>query len=415
MSRLNTFLKKRSARRSSTRRRPARFVSGFESLEPRLMLSVTAVLSPQGVLTVDGDQMDNNIVVSRDAAGIILVNDGATPIGVRGEIPTVTNTSLIEVLGRSGNDTIMLDDPNGTLPRANLSGDAGDDTLIGGLDDDTLDGGSGNDILRGNGGTDLLIGGAGDDQIFGGLGDDRIFGEAGNDAVNGGDGDDLVFLGGGDDIFEWNPGDDNDTVEGQAGFDTLRFNGANIGENIDISANGGRVSFFRNIANVNMDLNEVERIDFNALGGDDIITVNDLSGTDATEVNLNLEAAIGIPSGADTVIVNGTNSADTVQVTGSGTTTAVTGLAVVVNITGAEAAQDGLTVNALGGNDVVDASGLGADAIQLTADGGNGDDVLTGGDGNDTLRGGAGDDVLIGGPGVDILDGGPGNNTLIQD
>ena len=50
----------------------------------------------------------------------------------------------------------------------------------------------------------------------------------------------------------------------------------------------------------------------------------------------------------------------------------------------------------------------------LTANGGDGDDVLIGGAGNDTLTGGAGDDVLIGGRGQDILDGGPGNNIVIQ-
>ena len=50
----------------------------------------------------------------------------------------------------------------------------------------------------------------------------------------------------------------------------------------------------------------------------------------------------------------------------------------------------------------------------LTADGGDGDDVLIGSAGNDTLLGGAGDDVLIGGPGQDILDGGTGNNIVIQ-
>ena len=59
-------------------------------------------------------------------------------------------------------------------------------------------------------------------------------------------------------------------------------------------------------------------------------------------------------------------------------------------------------------------SGLAATAIQLTADGGDGNDVLIGGAGNDTLLGGAGDDILIGGLGIDILDGGPGNNIVIQ-
>ena len=81
-----------------------------------------------------------------------------------------------------------------------------------------------------------------------------MLGSEGDDLFNGGDGDDMALMGAGDDTFVWNPGDDNDTLEGQAGFDTMLFNGANVAENIDISANGERVRFFRNIANVTMDL-----------------------------------------------------------------------------------------------------------------------------------------------------------------
>jgi len=92
----------------------------------------------------------------------------------------------------------------------------------------------------------------------------------------------------------------------------------------------------------------------------------------------------------------------------------VLGLAAQVNITGAEVANDLLRINTLAGDDVVEASGLSADAIKLTADGGTGADVLVGSAGNDTLLGGDGDDVLLGGPGVDVLDGGPGDNTVIQ-
>ncbi len=127
----------------------------------------------------------------------------------------------------------------------------------------------------------------------GGLGEDVFIGSEGNDLINGGDGNDTALMGAGDDTFVWNPGDDNDTLEGQDGFDTMLFNGANAAENIDISANGGRVLFTRNIANVTMDLNDVEGIDFNALGGADTIAVNDLSGTDVTEVNLNLASTLG--------------------------------------------------------------------------------------------------------------------------
>jgi Ca2+-binding RTX toxin-like protein len=73
-----------------------------------------------------------------------------------------------------------------------------------------------------------------------------------------------------------------------------------------------------------------------------------------------------------------------------------------------------LIINAGFGADVVDASGLTANAIGLVENGEDGDDILVGGAGNDTLSGGNGDDILLGGPGLDLLDGGPGNNTVLQ-
>ena len=57
-----------------------------------------------------------------------------------------------------------------------------------------------------------------------------------------------------------------------------------------------------------MDVNDVETSVFNALGGEDTITVNDLSGTDVTEVDLNLSAALGSGAGdglKDQVVLNG--------------------------------------------------------------------------------------------------------------
>lgn len=53
----------------------------------------------------------------------------------------------------------------------------------------------------------------------------------------------------------------------------------------------------------------------------------------------------------------------------------VIGLAAQVIITGAEADRDRLVVHALAGDDVVEASGLAAGAIQLVADGGDGNGV----------------------------------------
>ena len=63
--------------------------------------AVTATFS-QGVLSVTGDSLDNNMTVSRNAAGQILVNGGA--VSVVGGTPTVANTSVIKVFGLGGND-----------------------------------------------------------------------------------------------------------------------------------------------------------------------------------------------------------------------------------------------------------------------------------------------------------------------
>src|SRR5204863_5574680 len=112
---------------------------------------------------------------------------------------------------------------------------------------------------------------------------DTIIGSQGDDIVKGGTGDDVAFLSAGNDTVLSHPGDGNDTVEGQAGFDTLVFNGANINENIDISANGRRASLSRDVADITMDLNGIERIELNSLGSADNVTVNDLNGTDVTQ------------------------------------------------------------------------------------------------------------------------------------
>jgi Ca2+-binding RTX toxin-like protein len=474
-----------------------------------------------GTLNIIGDNQNNTIAISRDAAGQLLVNGGA--ISISGGRPTVANTALISVFGLGGNDTITLDEAMGALPRATLFGGAGNDVITGGSGNDLLFGQAGNDTLSGRGGKDVLLGGTNSDTLVGGDGDDQSFGDAGNDRIvwnpgddtdlneggngidtievnggngaetfavtangtrvrfdrvdsapfsldigtsenlvvnmnggddrfsaagnlaalitvtvdggagndnivgsngadlllggdgndliTGGDGDDVALMGAGDDTFVWNPGDDNDTLEGQAGRDTMLFNGANVAENIDISANGGRVRFFRNVANVVMDTNDLEVINFNALGGADAVVVNDLAGTEVTDVQLNLGGGDGA---ADTVTVNGTAGDDVIAATGDGSGTTVLGLAAIVTITGAEAANDRLVINALAGDDVVEGSGLAAEAVRLTVDAGDGNDVAIGGAGNDVLLGGAGDDVLLGGLGTDILDGGIGDNVVIQ-
>jgi Ca2+-binding RTX toxin-like protein len=477
-----------------------------------------------GVLTVFGDDTNNSIVISRDAAGNILVNDGA--VAVTGGTPTVATTTSISVFGRAGDDGISLNASNGTLPAARLFGGADNDTLAGGLGTDQLFGQGGNDTLLGKGGVDVLFGGSDNDTLTGGDANDRVFGDsgddrmvwnpgddtdvdegadgndtvevnggngreqltatangtrvrfdrvtpapfsidigtsetlavnanggddgfaatgnlaalikltvdggtgndalhggngadvllggAGNDFVDGNQGNDVAQLGAGDDAFQWDPGDGSDTVEGQDGIDGMAFNGNAANEHTDVSANGPRVRFVRDLGNITMDLDGVELIAAKTLGGSDNLVVNDLAGTDVINVIADLAGASGGDDGeADNVVVNATSGDDAAGVIGAGTNAQVSGLSALVSVSGGTP-TDRLTVNALAGNDVVDASGVAVGSLLLTLDGGEGDDILIGGDGDDVLLGGGGDDVVIGGPGNDTIDGELGDNIVID-
>jgi Ca2+-binding RTX toxin-like protein len=242
-------------------------------------------------------------------------------------------------------------------------------------------------------------GGAGNDTILGSNGIDTLLGGDGDDFVDGQQGNDVALLGAGTDVLQWDPADGSDMVEGQDGTDTMLFNGSGGAENFQASANGGRVLFTRNLGNMVMDLDDVEVIDLNTLGNPDTTTVNDLSGTDLVELNVDQAGTIGGTAGdeqADVVIVNGTNGDDIIDVFGAGTSVSVVGLSAQVNIANAEGANDALVVNALGGNDGVTATTLPAGVIKLTIDGGAGEDQISGLQGNDVFLGGDNEDFVFG-------------------
>ena len=280
----------------------------------------------------------------------------------------------ILVDARGGGDAIQIDETNGVFTDTETT---------------TIDGGRGNDKLFGGSGAERLVGGRGDDFADGGRGNDT---------------------------FNWDPGEGSDRVEGQAGRDTMTFVGANVPEAFDVSANGHRVRFVRNVGNITMDLAGVERIDTQALGGADTFTQHDLRGTDLVEDNVDLA---GTPGGTDSdreldsVIVSGTARRDGVSVSGSATTAAVRGVQAAVSVLHPDA-TDALRIEALAGNDVVEASQLTAGVLRYSASGGDGNDVLIGSAGDDTLQGDNGNDVLVGGLGIDALDGGPGANIVVQ-
>jgi Ca2+-binding RTX toxin-like protein len=327
-------------------------------------------------------------------------------------------TDTVEVNGGNGTERFAAT-ANGSRVRFDRLDPAPFSIDIGTSENLTLNANGGDDTFTASNGLAPLIqlvvdGGAGNDTLTGGDGNDTLLGGDGNDLVVGGRGNDTALLGAGDDTFVWNPGDGSDIEEGQAGADTLTFNGANIAEKMDVSANGHRVRFTRDVANIVMDLNGVESIVANTLGGADTLTVNDLSGTDVTSVLDNEAGTLGGDDGAaDTVVANATAGDDVASVVGAGTQAQVVGLAARVAVTGA-GTGDRLTASDGAGDDVLDGSAMTSGPLTMVLDGGAGDDVLLGGPGPDTLLGGDGDDVLIGGGGPDVLDGGAGSNIVIN-
>jgi Ca2+-binding RTX toxin-like protein len=321
-------------------------------------------------------------------------------------------TDTAEVNGGNGAETFTIT-ANGTRVRFDRVSPAPFSLDIGTTENFVLNMNGGDDNFSATGNLAALIsltvdGGAGNDTILGGNGADRLFGGDGNDFIDGNQGNDVAFLGAGDDVFQWDPGDGSDVVDGQDGTDTLVFNGANIAETMSISGNHGRVSLVRDIGTVTMDLDNIEHIQLNALGGADKITVNDLTGTDVTQVTVDLGTN---DMAADQVTVNGTDGSDQINVVATATGVAVTGLPAQVNIDHADAG-DFLTVNGGNGNDTINASSLLAGVIGLTIDGGAGNDTITGSQGDDFLLGGDGNDTVVGGRGADTAFLGNGNDTF---
>ncbi len=380
------------------------------------------------------------------------------------------------VLGNGASDVLHVDASSADI-RLDVGGDGTFEHTFERASFTAVDirGGSGDDEIRliGSGfleETASIRGDGGNDIIAGGIGEQTILGGSGNDTVTGGFGNDRILLGGGADRLTWNAGDASDVVDGEAGVDTLAFNGTSIGEIIDVSAVGARIRFTRNIANIALDLGGIEHVGYSAFGGADAVDVHDLTGTGARTVDVTLSDDAQV----DTVTAHGTEGANAFAFSATPGSARVAGGAVPVVTIGGEAV-DRLAVASAGGDDTV-STGIGVSApVTLAADGGAGldtvrysgtaagdaihaiangafasvdvpgtsrldasvesivmlglagDDTITatgnlaaltvltmdGGDGNDTVLGGNGADLLLGGRGADHVDGNQGADRAL--
>lgn len=189
---------------------------------------------------------------------------GGSSCGESGEGSTIAD-DVETVQGGSADDTFVC----AAAVACTLNGNAGNDSLTGGGADDTLNGGSGNDTLIPGAGVDSVLGGAdtdtvsyagrtaavavtlgangaaqagngetfpdagvendsitGVENIVGGNGADTLAGNNFANVITGGPGNDTMNGGSGNDtFFQGAAADGADTIDGQAGEDTVSYGG----------------------------------------------------------------------------------------------------------------------------------------------------------------------------------------------
>jgi Ca2+-binding RTX toxin-like protein len=203
-----------------------------------------------------------------------------------------------------------------------------------------------------------LTGSAYTDSIVGGSGNDVLTGNAGNDTISGGDGNDNMSGGDGADLFQ--AVGTGDTVAGGAGADTMTLTASATFTDAQLSG-----------------------VETANLASGLTLTVSSNDVANAATLADRLSSVVGVNAGvAETLVINGTSSADTLNYN----TANLTLTDVVLSVDG----------------------GDGADSITAPAAGA----TLTGGAGADTLTGGAGTDTLVVDDDDALVDGDAGTDTI---
>ncbi len=280
-----------------------------------------------------------------------------------------------KIYGGNGVDKLF-----GQKGKDRIYGDAGADYIAGGENYDVIDGGDDDDVIYGydsknnntddggnylkaGAGNDTVVGAAGDDVIYGDEGNDSLYGYAGNDTIYGGTGDDTINGGKGKNTYVFSTGDGADTIVNGGGVDTLVFTSeANInnitaqyvGNDVRINYTGGTVTLKNYSASHSAKYIQVGKTTKNIA---DILPVPEAPASSNILIN-------GVH------VYSGTNDADTINATTTGTN----------------------RVFATQGNDSITTGG-----DQWT------NSYIYGGKGNDTITSGAGTDIIYGGGGKNTI------------
>jgi Ca2+-binding RTX toxin-like protein len=328
------------------------------------------------------------------------------------------------LIGNSGNDSIeggaAKDTLYGGVGIDTLKGDDGEDTIFGGVDKDIINGGAGNDILYGGdkslseADVDTDETGTGNDTIYGDAGVDIIYGRDGDDTLDGGTENDTLYGGAGNDTLIG--GDGDDTIDGGEGSETT-------GDTVDYSSKSTYIDV--NLMNQNASgyatatigaekdlLKNIENITGTTgtdyIGGDnDNNVINGFQGDDI----------IAGAGGSDTLLGGDGDDTFKAGLDANGDNTYEDGDDGIDYIDGGEGVEDN-------GGDTVDYSAFGSThniTVDLSiTDSGNSDytTVSVNSGSNDyiknieNIKGSAGADIISGDSSNNILDGSAGNDTL---
>jgi len=221
------------------------------SVADHTITNIENIIGTSGTDTIEGDSADNvlnglsgtndTLSFAKTSKGVFVnISGSAINSDIDGD---GSNNTITANTSKKANSSVGVTEIIGTDTVTNFDdviGGAGDDTIIGDGYSNTLDGASGNDIL---------VGGAGDDKLIGGIGNDTVSYAIDTAGINvslrllsgtDGFGDtdtydtiENVIGSSDDDIIEGNAS--NNTLNGGAGIDTISFENAVAGVNVDLS------------------------------------------------------------------------------------------------------------------------------------------------------------------------------------
>lgn len=395
----------------------------------------TLVLTANGSTGNDSGAVLSSTVTNLDTITIATGSTGTAGVYLELDAANVASgKTLVVNAGALGTGAGFIFDGGDAISTAklNVTGGAGNDSIIGGSGADTIVGGSGNDTINATaGGNDSLAGGAGNDTFN--LGSALTSG----DTIDGGDGNDTLVLSSGtvtsaalanvtnvENLVFSGDATLNSPIQFTS-FDLSLATGSGVltlasgytgattvtlGSGDSVINTGANVALTVNVTSANLGTGTGQ-----IQGGTGTDTLNLTASADSANsgyVTNNLGTSASIDK---VVIVDGGDAASGSSAKGKDVTL-VLGASYANSITVDASALDAGTVTS-GASDVdfenlnLDASALAAGKT-LTATGGAGDDSITGGSGNDVILGGSGNDSLVAGAGNDNVDAGAGDDTV---